>query len=727
MKIAFVYHWNEDKNSGVQRKVRSQVEKWEAQGHEVKRIIVCSKQNENLVSDTKQDVIFYNSQLERFSIWEKVRLAVICWEADCIYYRYDLPTLGLVKLAHQLPMFIEINSNDVMEYKLQGRFRSIYNNLTRQFLLSKAAGLVFVSRELSLSREFSSINVPRIILSNGINLKSYSTLQTSRSDQMRFIFIGSAKQTWQGFDKINELAKKIPDAFFDVVGTTSEEESIINSNNVKFHGYLDREDYIPLLEKATVAFGSLALHRKYMDEASPLKVREYLAFGLPIIIAYNDTDFPEKRDFILQLPNTENNLIPNIEKIASFARDWNGRRISHDQIPEIDNSYKESKRLDFFKSNLKNSKRIVLLSTGLDFGGAEKQVVALSKGLSKRGWDVHVLSMRKPLEFVDDLEKNGVKVHSLSMHPGRATPKDFASYLSLIRRLQTSVIHSHMIHANILGRFTRIISKRLIIISTAHSIDEGSGWRSLAYQWTDRAANLTTNVSEAATQEYIRKGLAPADRIQTVPNGVDIPSFQRNESVRRLLRSELSLDNAFIWLCVGRLVEAKDHANLIRAFSQVTQQNDAAHLLLAGDGPLRHELEFLCRVYGIEDRVHFLGARSDIPALMSAADGYVLSSAWEGLPMVLLEAASCGLPLVATDVGGNNEVIAASKENHLVRSKDANALAEAMLRVMQLPGTIRQSVGAENRAYVAEKFGLDAVLDQWEAIYNSFLSKRDQG
>lgn len=727
MKIAFLYHWNEDKNSGVQRKVRSQVGEWSKLGHTVRRIIVCAQENAELVQDEGQEVFTYSNSVERFTVWDTVCQSVQDWQADCVYHRYDLPTPGLMRLASYTPMFLEINSNDVHEYRLQGRGRALLNDLSRRKFINHAAGLVFVTRELSEAHEFAFYQGPRQVLPNGIDLASQEVLPVTEGGSLRFVLMGTAGQSWQGFDKVVEFAKHVPEAHFDIIGTDGVKEGWTNSDNLHLHGYLTKEKYRPILERATVAFGSLALHRKSMQEAAPLKVREYLASGLPVVLAYEDSDFPTDQDFILRLPNTENNLLPHRQQILDFARRWQGSRVARDAVAHLDYARKERERLNFMESHLSLvNRRVVLLTTGLDFGGAERQVVALAGELRARGWDMHVVSMRTPRQFVPDLSARGVHVHSLDMQPGRATPESLKKWLSLVSDLRPAVVHSHMIHANLLGRTTRVLAPDLPIISTAHNMDEGGGWRNHAYRWTDWAASLTTNVSEAATEEYRRKGLVPSGRIRTMPNGLDIQVFRRSEAERRATRMSLGLGDEFVWLCVGRFAEAKDHQNLIRAFAGVSQSAPDSVLLLAGDGPLRKQTEFLCRVYGVEERVRFLGNRSDIPALMSAADGYVMSSAWEGLPMVLLEAAACELPLVATDVGGNGEVASASPTNRLVPPQDSAALAEAMRQTMSLPRANLRETGKQNRAHVEANFALASVVDRWEATYEALLDRRER-
>lgn len=116
--------------------------------------------------------------------------------------------------------------------------------------------------------------------------------------------------------------------------------------------------------------------------------------------------------------------------------------------------------------------------------------------------------------------------------------------------------------------------------------------------------------------------------------------------------------------------------------------------------------------------------RKDIPALMNAADAYVMSSSWEGMPLVLLEASSVGLPIVTTDVGGNREVVIDGKSGFLVPPKNSEALAQAMLKMMDLPEKLRKSMGQAGRKYIKENYSLEHVVDMWEELYIEFTKNK---
>ncbi len=231
-------------------------------------------------------------------------------------------------------------------------------------------------------------------------------------------------------------------------------------------------------------------------------------------------------------------------------------------------------------------------------------------------------------------------------------------------------------------------------------------------------------MSQAGLERYIRVGAVPREKIRYIPNGVDTERFRPDSAVRARLREELGLRDAFVWLAVGRFEKPKDYPTMLQAFAQVLEGQREAVLLVAGDGPLRPAMEELAHELGIAERVRFLGIRRDVPELMNTADAYLMSSSWEGMPMVLLEASATGLPIVATHVGGNPEIVLDGKTGFLVPSKNPKALAQAMLRLMSIPERERQKMGEAARRHIEANFSLDRVVEQWEILYRELLSKK---
>lgn len=365
--------------------------------------------------------------------------------------------------------------------------------------------------------------------------------------------------------------------------------------------------------------------------------------------------------------------------------------------------------------------RLLFLCTGLNRGGAETQILVLTRELVSRGWDLSVVSMTPLGSLQAELEETGISVSTLGMRRGIADPTAVFRLANILRKQQPGILHTHMVHSNLLGRVTRLFAHVPAVICTAHSINEGGRWRELAYRLTDPLADLTTIVSNAAAARYIRVGAVPARKLKMVPNGVRLESFKQCDGTRLNVRTTLALDDQFVWLAVGRLDTPKDYPNLLTAFSRLRNRRHV--LLVAGEGHLRESIERLTAELGISEKVRFLGIREDIPQLMAAADAYVMSSAWEGLPMVLLEAAASALPIVTTAVGGTEEIVHDGVNGFLASAKDPEALADAMQRMEQLSSESRLSMGAAGRDHVASHYNLSAVVDQWEEIYHSLLQR----
>jgi glycosyltransferase involved in cell wall biosynthesis len=208
--------------------------------------------------------------------------------------------------------------------------------------------------------------------------------------------------------------------------------------------------------------------------------------------------------------------------------------------------------------------------------------------------------------------------------------------------------------------------------------------------------------------------------LAVLPNGVDVEAWRPDAAIRGALRCELGLSDEFLWLATGRLEPVKDYPTLLRAMSYLPP---SARLVVAGAGWLEGILRGLTKQLGLEQRVRFLGFEPNVCRWMQAADGFVLSSRWEGLPLCLLEAAACGLPAVATDVPGTPEVLADGVTGWLVPPADPDALQATMARMMQSSAEERAAMGERARQRMVAQFGLEAVLDRWEALYAELLDR----
>ena len=286
----------------------------------------------------------------------------------------------------------------------------------------------------------------------------------------------------------------------------------------------------------------------------------------------------------------------------------------------------------------------------------------------------------------------------------------------VINDFKPDVIHSHMVHANLFSRMLRLFMHIPKLICTAHSSNEGGRSRMLAYRITDSLCDLNTNVSQEAVDISVQRGAAPAERIIAMHNGIDTERFIFNSASRVKLRAELGLaENSRLLLAVGRLTQAKDYPNLFTAFTKLSELYDDVQLAVIGEGDEQAALTVIVTELGLTSRVHFLGLRRDVHEWMSAADVFVLSSAWEGFGLVVAEAMACERVVVATDCGGVKEVIGDC--GILVPAKNSTALAQGLIQALALNAEVSSELGGLARKRVMNFYSLSTQVKSWINLY----------
>jgi glycosyltransferase involved in cell wall biosynthesis len=370
--------------------------------------------------------------------------------------------------------------------------------------------------------------------------------------------------------------------------------------------------------------------------------------------------------------------------------------------------------------------RIVTVLTSLGVGGAEKQALAVAERMAERGHDVALVVLRPhlPEEWPTTLPVTYLDIHKnpASIAAGFLRGRHF------LREFRPDVVHSHSFHANMLARLLTIGVPgvpRAVVVSTVHNVYEGGWVRMMAYRLTDGLSERTVAVSQAAAERFVRMKAIPKHKCVVRTNGVDTVDFAPDAARRASTRAAMGAGSSFVWLSAGRVVPAKDFPNLLRAFQQSRKDAPDADLWIAGapadakavvseDGVVHHYF-VMAGEKGFHERVRWLGLRRDVPALLDASDGFVLASAWEGMPLVLAEAMAMEKPVVATDVGGVRELV--GDRGMLVPAKDPEALAEAMKATMRRSREERAQLGCAARERILSRFSIDAAADWWEGLY----------
>ncbi|MET3650923.1 GT4 family glycosyltransferase PelF [Dyella japonica] len=357
----------------------------------------------------------------------------------------------------------------------------------------------------------------------------------------------------------------------------------------------------------------------------------------------------------------------------------------------------------------------------LNRGGLERMVLDLVQLQQQQGHQCQVVCLYETGALAHELDAAGIPV--VACNKGRGFDlRALARARWAIDRHDTDVLHTH----NAVAHYQAVLASCgldvLRVLNTRHGM--GAGQRTGRKEWLYRRAlartDIVVTVCEAARRNGVSRGMLPHTMTRVVPNGIAVDRFvPASNDMRRHVLQLLELDeDAFLIGNVGRLNWTKDQAGLIRAFRQVHQQHPQAMLLLIGDGELRAELERCAEHEDVHDAVRFLGDRNDVRDLLQGLDLFVLSSTSEGYSMALLEACAVALPIIATDVGGNGEIVHSGRTGQLVPAGDADALAEAMLMLLRDPHRA-SAYGRAARDWVEKHGSLETMADRYERLYQA--------
>lgn len=358
MRVAFLVNWREGAGSGIYNKVADQAAAWERLGHDVGLFVSTEAgavEDWQRLPATRFVASRTGSPLSKLLARERAVRRADEWGPDVGYVRHGLVYPGLLRFARRYPLVVEVNGDDLAELAHVAPRQRAVARLTRGALLRSAAGVVYVTDELSRRPAFSRYGVPGTVVANGIDLASFEQLPRRTDGPLTFALVGNPGTPWHGVDQVAELARARPSWVFHVVGPTEGELGGPAPANVQLHGVMDREQLHALLAEVDVGLGTLALHRKGLQEASALKVREYLALGLPVVIGNTDTDFPRGADFLLTVPNEPGGLLSRADDVEAFARRWRGRAVSRAAVASLDTRLKETARLEFLKARVARS------------------------------------------------------------------------------------------------------------------------------------------------------------------------------------------------------------------------------------------------------------------------------------------------------------------------------------------------------------------------------------
>lgn len=354
--------------------------------------------------------------------------------------------------------------------------------------------------------------------------------------------------------------------------------------------------------------------------------------------------------------------------------------------------------------------RVCHVSLTLKTGGLERLLADIARHHDANRCQVEFLALNEVGRFANVIREAGCRVHSL---PTSGRIGQLRQMVRLFRAGKFDVVHTHNTYPHIYASIAARIARIPVVVNTRHGQRSGHGWKSkVQFRWASHLVDKIVAVSDDAAQLCIEADGVRSHKVARIWNGIDIEDFKYTGPVKTPVA-----------ISVARLSAEKDFPTLLRAMAIAVKQVPDLVLNLVGDGPERNRLEGLSAELKLTDHVRFLGDRADVPALLSSAGFFVTASLTEGISLTLLEAMAVGLPVIATHVGGNSEIVDDPLTGRLVPPNDENKLAAAMVEMC------RQSrhwpeLGRAGRDRVQAHFEVRRMVADYEHLYRKLLSER---
>ena len=371
--------------------------------------------------------------------------------------------------------------------------------------------------------------------------------------------------------------------------------------------------------------------------------------------------------------------------------------------------------------------RVLQLITSLERGGAENHLLALLTHADRQAFQLETAVLCGEGELVPVFREAGIPVHLLRSRT-RFDPLALRRLVKLLRDGNFDILHSHLFRADIYAGLAvaQLGDRRPLVVSTRHNDDRFflNPFVGVIHYMVSAQQDLIIAISDHIARFTVARGVRDPGRVRRVYHGLEPPVTRALEREGQRIRAELGVGaDDFLVGNVGRLALQKGQRHLIAAMPLLLQRAPRAHAVIAGGGDLEDYLRDLAEEAGVAERVHVLGPRKDVPALMHAIDVFAMPSIWEGFGLVLLEAMAAGRPIVASRVATIPEVVVDSETGLLVPAGDPQALADALAELADQPARAHQ-LGEAGRERLRRQFSIDKMVGDTELLYRELLEER---
>jgi glycosyltransferase involved in cell wall biosynthesis len=348
MRLAYLLDWKFGPESGVGKKIVDQIANWNRFGIEVTLFISCPAEHADAWARLPFRVRThtYTHYISRLNARNLSLQNIVDEKNEVIYTRFGILSPFTIRRMKKIPTILELNTKGLLEYKRRSLFLYLYAVVTSKIILNNSIAICAITPEVANEAERIAGNELNYeVFPNSIDLNRFRNVLPPKNRRPKLVFVGSPGLVWHGMDRLSELARKLSEYDFYVIGPN---EGLNRPSNMEFVGEIFDDELNEFLEGMDIAISSLALDRNMMSEGSPIKTRLYLALGLPVVIGYTDTGLGKGSDYIFKISPDEWPIADErINELRDFVSKNKGRRVPRQEIFSIDSQVVEKKRVDF--------------------------------------------------------------------------------------------------------------------------------------------------------------------------------------------------------------------------------------------------------------------------------------------------------------------------------------------------------------------------------------------
>jgi glycosyltransferase involved in cell wall biosynthesis len=367
--------------------------------------------------------------------------------------------------------------------------------------------------------------------------------------------------------------------------------------------------------------------------------------------------------------------------------------------------------------------KVLHLITSLEVGGAQHGLLLGLPRFNTDRYEHIICSLMNRIPMADQFRESGIEVHSLGLNR-RTDLSVLVRLRKLMKKVRPDVLHTYLLHANVLGRIVGRLVGIPVIIGSERTIGQVGPCGRLATKLSNPLTNAVEVNSELGARSIAIDLGVPPNKIEVVRSGVDLKKFGHSTN-RAAIRSQIGLKkDQHLVLYIGRLRAVKGIEYGLRAFAAAQSQLSSMHMALAGEGELLGHLKNIVRELNVSDHVTFLGVRNDLPDLLSAADSVLMPSLNEGFPRTAIEAMAAGKPIIATNVGGTSEAIIDGETGILIPAKDIEVMTSTLLRLVN-DKDLQLKLGEAGRQRSRNNYSVNNYVTRLDELYRKLLKYDD--